>query len=229
MEIIIAPQSASEEDIKNANLAPLELEREGLYDSSDSVKAGDLFYEFLNKNFPFRDSEEELSGLMRYIYGDDACEDLDWFFKAAADGSLPRPEIKIEAMEDEGMLGDHDGESICINQRLVLDALRNSNSCFVLFVAMLVEYGHFLGQVLRDKSGDSSEGPKLAGRDFAYRFMEYSEADLFSSDFEFADFSSSDAKGKEQTFTMKVSGMSQEQKKKVFHTQGTDSAWEGEV
>jgi hypothetical protein len=235
MEIIIAPQSASEEDIKNANLAPLELEREGLYDSSDSVKAGDLFYEFLNKNFPFKSDQNKFAGFMRSVYGKENCGDLDWLFMDAANDSLPRPEIKIEAMEGEDMLGDHDGDNIYINQRLALDALRDTESCFILFVTMLVEYGNFLGNVLRDKDGKSADGSELAGRNFAYRFMEYSEADLFNSDFEFADFSSFaslaslDDKGKEQKLAIGVSGLSRAQRESIFYSLGTKSLWEGEA
>jgi hypothetical protein len=131
-------------------------------------------------------------------------------------------------MEEEDILGDHDGDTIYINQRLVLDALRNPDAPFVLFIAMLVEYGNFLGDALREKAGAGGSSPKLTGRAFAYRFMELSKGDLFNSDFEFADFSSADAKGKEQKFMVEVSGLSKEQRESVFYTLDALSIWEEE-
>jgi hypothetical protein len=165
---------------------------------------------------------------MKGIYGEEACGDLDWLCKAAGDGSLPCPKIEVDAMEEENILGDHEGDTLYINQRLVLDALRSPDAPFVLFIAMLVEYGNFLGDALREKAGAGGGSPKLAGRAFAYRFMEHSGGDLFNSDFEFADFGSSDAKGEEQRFAVGVSGMSREQKRNVFFTLDSLGIWEEE-
>ncbi|MDR0517785.1 MAG: hypothetical protein LBH25_12145 [Fibromonadaceae bacterium] len=234
MEIIVAPESAAEEEIKEADLAILDLAKNGLYDSSDHIAAGELFHEFIAENFPFKEDENELAYFMKGIYGEETCSDLGWFCKDTANGIFPRPEIKIDAMEDEDILGDHDGEAIYINQRLVLDALRNPDAHFVLFLAMLIEYGNFLGYVLREKAGLEVGNPKLVGRAFAYRFMERSEADLFNSDFEFADFSSCSAivslddKSEEQKLVVGISDLSSDQRKSVFYTLDSLNIWEEE-
>jgi hypothetical protein len=229
MEIIAVSQSASEGDIAEAALAPMA--RNGLEDSSDKVKAGELFYEFLGENFPFKDSKEELAEFMKEVYGEGVCGDLDWFYNDVANGSIPRPEIKIDAMEDEDALGDHEGDTIFINQRLVLDAIssKNPKDGFILLLTMLLEYGHFLGYVLQSKTGKVVSNPKIAGRTFAYWFMEYSSAGLFKSDFEFADFVTSDSKGKEQRFMVNVSSLSYEQRQGIFYSLGTENIWEGEA
>jgi hypothetical protein len=218
VEIIIMPQSASEEDIKDANIAPLELEREGLYDSSDSVKAGDLFYEFLCENFPFKSDRKKLTEFMMGIYEGESCKDLGWFCDDAASNSFPVPEIKIEAMEDESVLGACKGKTICIDQRLVLDALslENPDSRFVLLLTMLTEYGLFLDNILHERAG-SKKMENGEGMAFASRFMEYSTIDLFRKDFEFSDFIAPDAKGKEQKFKVEVSNLNYEQRKSILY------------
>jgi hypothetical protein len=235
LEIILAKPGSAEEDLKDAALAPIK--PGGLYgpsrldDSSDCIEAGELFYDFLGKNFPFKGSEKELAGFMASIYGDDACKDLGWLREALSSNSPPRPEIKIDAMEKENSLGSHEGETICLNQRLVLDAvsLRDPKDGFILLVAMLIEYGHFLSHVLHDKAGKPIGDSKNAGRAFAYRFMECSEAGLFNADFEFADFTAPDSKGGKQKFTAKVSGLGREQREMIFYSLGTESIWEGEA
>jgi len=113
---------------------------------------------------------------------------------------------------------------------LVLDAISSGkpNASLALLFAMLSEYGHFLGNVLSEKTDQSVSSPKLAGRAFAYQFMECSDANLFVSDFEFADFIASDAKEKEHKLTAKISGLSHEQRKVIFYSLGSESIWEGE-
>ena len=223
LEIIAVPQGMGDEDIASALLAPIA--KDGLEDSSDNIKIGELFYEFLNENFPFRENKENLTDFMKEIYSEETCKDLDCFCDAVVNGSLPQPEVKIDA---ENMLGAHNGDVISINQRLVLDAISgNQKDCFVLFLAMLIEYGHFLGHALYGKTGKQINCSELAGRAFAYWFMECSKADLFNKDFEFADFITFDVKDKEQKFTVKVFSLSQEQRKSIFYSLGTENIWEG--
>ncbi len=116
-------------------------------------------------------------------------------------------------MEDEDMLGRHEGERVYINQRLVLDAIssKNPNDGFILFLIMLIEYGNFLGNILHGKANNPTAAPKIAGRDFTYLFMECSDG-LFSGSFEFADFTAPDSEGEEQTFRVNVSVLSHEQR-----------------
>jgi hypothetical protein len=45
---------------------------------------------------------------MKEVYGDDVCGDLGWLYEKAAGNSLPRPEFKVDAMEDENMLESHE-------------------------------------------------------------------------------------------------------------------------
>ncbi|MDR0516520.1 MAG: hypothetical protein LBH25_05685 [Fibromonadaceae bacterium] len=234
LDIIVTPQSAGEADLKEAALAPLELEKDGLYDSSDHMVAGELFHEFLCENFPFKDDKSKLAGFIGVIYGKDVCEDLDQFCNDAANNVFPRPDIKIDALEEEDSLGDHEGDAIYINQRLVLDALRSPDACYILFLTMLIEYGHFLGHALHEKTGNAVKNPEFAGKTFAYWFMKCSDADLFNTDFDFADFISHanlvclDDRGEGQKLIAKVSGLIREQREKVFHTLGTKNIWEGE-
>jgi len=229
LEIVVAKQNSSESELDDAAWVPLK-ERD-FDDSSDELKVGELFYEFLGKNFPFKDSKEEFSEFMGMIYGEDVCKNLDWLYKDLSKNSLPRAEFKADAMEDEDMLGRHDGDTVYINQRLVLDAisLKNPNNDFILFLTMLIEYGHFLGNVLRGEANKSADGSKKVGRAFARSFMKCTDADLFSADFEFADFTAPDAAGGEQRFTLEVSDLNLESRKKIFHDLGTEKIWEGEV
>jgi hypothetical protein len=235
LEIIVARQGSVEADLCGAALSPIKVG--GLYgssrldDSSDSIKVGERFYEFLGENFPFRGSKEDFAGFMGSIYGEDVCKDLGWLYEAVASNSLPRPETKIDAMEEKDMLGFHEGETIYLNQRLVLDAIssKNHGDSFILLIAMLLEYGHFLNHILRGKADQPAGDSKNVGRAFAYSFMEYSEADLFNADFEFADFIATDTKGMAQIFMAKVSGLNYEQRINSFYTLDSLKVWEGEV
>ncbi|MCL2282864.1 MAG: hypothetical protein FWC26_06060, partial [Fibromonadales bacterium] len=105
--------------IENALLAPMIMDE--LEDSSDNIKVGELFYEFLCENFP-KDKLAELK-------------------------TLPRPEFKIDAMET-CRLGTCKDKTILINQRLVLEAFsaKNYETRFILLLAMLMEYGRFLNE-----------------------------------------------------------------------------------
>jgi hypothetical protein len=136
----------------------------------------------------------------------------------------------VDAMEGENILGDHEGETVCINQRLVLDAIssKRPNDGFILFLAMLMEYGHFLGNVLHGKAGNANDVSEFAGRDFARLFMKCADG-LFGGSFEFADFTAPDSEGKEQVFKTEVSGLSQEQREDIFYSLGTENLWEGGI
>jgi hypothetical protein len=94
---------------------------------------------------------------------------------------------------------------------------------------MLMEYGHFLNHVLHDKANKSAGDSKKADRAFAFMFAEYSEADLFSADFAFADFTAPDSKGGEQKFTLEISGLDFKERRRIFHDLGSEKIWEGEV
>jgi hypothetical protein len=230
LEIILAKPGSTEEDLEDAALAPIK--PGGLYgpsrldDSSDCIEAGELFYEFLGKNFPCKGSEKELAGFMASIYGEDACKDLGWLREALSSNSPPRPEnIRIEAMKEENTLGTYENKEIRIDQRLVLDAISAANheSRFILLLAMLTEYGIFLGDILHEKAG-IEDGRSPDGSAFANKFMERSPAGLFSKDFEFADFTAPDSKGEKQKFTVKVSSLSQGQRKIIFQMMCIDYA-----
>ncbi|MDR3001124.1 MAG: hypothetical protein LBU89_07655, partial [Fibromonadaceae bacterium] len=179
-DIIVTPESAKDEDIKEAALAILQ--RDGLEDSSDKVKAGELFYKFLSNNSPFKEA-------------------------------LPRPKFKIDTTETRLGFYKQDTETIHINQRLVLDSLRDENhrDRFALLLIMLREYGSFLSE-----HPDSKLYEKRVGRTFARRFMKNSIADLFNKDFEFADFTTLDSKDKEQKFTVKISNLSYKERKDIY-------------
>ena len=231
LEIVVAKQNTGESELDEAAWAPLQrMGFNSFDDSSDELKAGELFYEFLCKNFPFKEDKDKFTEFMKEVYGDDVCGDLDWLYKDLSNDSLPRPEFKIDAMEDENMLGSHEGETVCINQRLVLDALsEDPKGRFILFLAMLLEYGHFLNHVLQGKANKSAGDSKKAGRTFAFMFVKYSEADLFNTDFEFADFTAPDSEGGEQKFILKISDLDWEEREKIFYDLGSEKIWEGEV
>jgi hypothetical protein len=80
---------------------------------------------------------------------------------------------------------------------------------------MLHEYGHFLDDVLHEKAGIKGDSEGEEGKAFASRFLEYSSADLFNTDFVFADFVAPDANDEEQRFDVGVSDLSYEQRKAI--------------
>jgi hypothetical protein len=231
LEIVVAKQDSSESDLGEAAWFPLQrMGFNSFDDSSDELQVGELFHEFLCKNFPFKGDIGKFAKFMERIYGDAVCGDLGWLYEKAAGNSLPRPEFKIDAMEGENILGDHEGETVYINQRLVLDAISGDpRDRFILLLAMLLEYGHFLGCALHVKANEPACDTEGTGRAFACQFMECSEADLFSTDFEFADFAAPDSEGKEQAFKVEVSGLSRKERRRIFHELGSAKIWEGEV
>ena len=223
LEIIVAKQNTGEAELDEAALFPLG--GRDFDDSSDELKAGELFYEFLGKNFPFKNDKKKLESFMKEIYGEDVCKDLEWFCKDIANNSLPRSEIKIEIVEEENASGSCKSGTICIDQRLLLDSFSSAKPepSLVLFLTMLAEYGLFLGGILHEKASLEDNSSDGVARDFVSGFMEHSPAGLFSKDFEFADFIAPDAKGEEQKFVAKVSSLSSEQRKGIFYMLGIES------
>jgi hypothetical protein len=186
-EIIVAPQSAKVEDIKEAILASLEDNRE---DSSDKIKVGKLFYGFLKANFPQN--------------------------KLACFESLSHPEFKIEAMEAI-CLGSYENKIISINQRLVLDAFREENHDvrFVLLLVMLIEYGRFLNDMTNksDSNSNDKDGKTFMSEFMEYSEGKL----LKENHFEFADFIAPDSNGKERIFTIETSNLSYKRKLDIFY------------
>ena len=217
VEIILTPQSMGEADIKEAELIPLE---DRPNDSSDSIIADELFYDFLCKNFPFRNNRKKFIDFMENVYGEDVCKNLDWFYDDVNNNTIPQPNIEITAIKKGRVLGSCKEKTISINQRLVLDALsmENPESRFILFLTMLTEYGLFLGNVLRKRVGcGKSESDNMC---FTNMFMVHSCANLFNDDFTFAKFIAFDAKKEKQIFTVMVSDLNYEQRKDIFYILG---------
>jgi len=215
LEIIVAEQGSSEEDLKKAGLVPLKKGK--LDNSSNEIAVGERFYEFLSENFPYKDNQNKLLEFMGNIYGKDACKNFN--VKDVTKDSLPRPEFKVEAMEAVH-LGSYKDKNVFINQRLVLDSIceEDTKVCFYLLLTMLLEYGRFLSDALREKAklpSSSSNGNE--GIDFAIGFMEHSNGKLLKEDFEYADFTALDAKGEDKKFVLGISGLSYEERLGIFN------------
>jgi hypothetical protein len=131
LEIIVARQGSSEEDLCGAALAPIKAG--GLYgssrldDSSDSIEAGELFYEFLGENLP---------------------KGMQPDFK-----SMPKPAFKVCEMKTN-QISSYENKTIFLSQRLVLDALsENRQACFFLLLTMLAECGRFFSSNSNGNNG----------------------------------------------------------------------------
>jgi len=182
---------------------------------------GELFYKFLSDNFPYSKNgeREKFNRFMKGIYGKDACVNLDWLHHAIISNNIPRPNlIRIDVMKDN-VLGAYKDNVIYINQRLATNSLHNQETCFILLLVLLHEYGHFLDGILRERAGlrgsNSEEGEK--GKAFTEKFMKSSAADLFNKpSFEFADLKVSDAEGRKQEFMAKISDLDYERRMGIF-------------
>jgi hypothetical protein len=122
-------------------------------------------------------------------------------------------------------LGSYENKTVIINQRLVLDAIcgEKPEAQFVLLLAMLIEYGHFLNVVLNEKAKKPTANLNgEAGKAFMSGFMECSDERLLKEDFKFADFisyaslASLNSKEREQKFPVEVSGLGYEQRQGFF-------------
>jgi len=189
LEIIVAEQGSSEEDLKKAGLVPLKKGK--LDDSSDYIEVGELFYEFLGKNLP-KDRQPD--------------------FK-----SMPKPVFKICAMES-GRLGSYANKAISLSQRLVLDSLsENQNTRFFLLLTMLFEYGHFFNEALREKKKQPAAEPSGSDSvDFVRDFMAGSDRKLLKESFDFADFTAPTANGEAERFVLGISDLSYEEREHIF-------------
>jgi len=216
LNIIFAPQGTSEEQLGMAEQRPLDV----VGCSSDFLVIGLDFFDFLSKNFPCQNNEHELAIFMREIYDEDVCENLRWFYEAIITESLSKadftPSIKPGIMPANkfGAYSSKD-KAIYINHRLALDSLRNPKAAFLLLLAMLHEYGHFLDDVLHEKAGINGDSEDEEGKIFANRFLEYSASNLLNADFKFTDFIAPDVKGEDQRFDIGISGLSYEQRKEI--------------
>ena len=190
LEIVIARQDSSESELGEAAWLPLKERDFG--DSSDELKVGDLFYEFLGKNFPKN--------------------------KIAKYKSLPHPTFKICAM-GTAQLGSYEDKIISINQRIALDSLseENQKTRFFLLLTMLLEYGRFLSDVQREKAKQPVNNlNENDGIDFANEFMKYSDGKLLKENFKFVDFIALGAKGEDRRFVLDIS-LSYEQRKEILY------------
>jgi hypothetical protein len=196
LEIILAKPGSAEEDLKDAALAPIK--PGGLYgpsrldDSSDCIEAGELFYEFLGEHLP------------KAMQAD---------FK-----SMPKPAFKICAMESN-QLGCYADKTISLNQRMALNAISGSQKArFYLFLTMLIEYGRFFNEAMREKKKPGAWNSDIdGGIDFMEEFMGYPDGKFFKGSFEFADFIAPDAKGGKQRFVLGISDLGYEDRERSFY------------
>jgi len=203
LKIIFAPQNMDEKQLKDSPLLPLE----PALCSSDFLCIDSTFFDFLNKNFPHQNDENELIKFLKKIFDENVCKNLH---------PLPSPESIRTGIMEANKLGAYKNKKIYINHRLALDALRDSTARFILLLTMLHEYGHFLDDVLHELAGITGDSEGEEGKNFACKFMEYSPANLFNTDFKFADLSAPDQKGENQIFPLEISDLSYEKRKEIL-------------
>jgi len=186
LKIIFAPESITEEQLKDATLLPLE----SIPCSSDFLAIGAEFFGFLEKKIP---------------------EDMMFLEKLYP---LPMPECFITGIMENDKLGAYKDKKIYINHRLALDSLRNPTARFILLLAMLHEYGHFLDDVLHERegmAGGDSDGEE--GEDFACKIVEH----CIAEDLKFADFIAPDPKGEELRFDIETKVSEYDEKQRLLN------------
>jgi hypothetical protein len=203
LKIIFAPQNTSEEQLKDATLLPLE----PVLCSSDFLYVEATFFDFLNKNFPYQNNEKELTEFLKKIFDENVCKNLY---------PMPIPESIRTGIMETGKLGAYKHKKIYISHRLALDSLRDPTARFILLLAMLHEYGHFLDDILHEQAGITGDSEGEEGKNFAYKFMGYSPANLLNTDFKFADLSAPNQKVEYQTFSLEISNLSYEKRKEIL-------------
>jgi len=212
LKIIFAPEGTEEEELKEAAMLPLE----AVSCSSDFLSIGATFFDFLSENFPCQNNEDELAYFLEKIFDENACKNSTWLYRAIISNSLPFPDFFATGMMEANKLGAYKDKKIYINHRLALDSLRNPIAKFILLLTMLHEYGHFLDDILHERSGVKGDSEGEEGNSFACRFIEYSSGDLFNKDFKFADFVALDAKGEDLPFEVGISDLSYEDRKGIL-------------
>jgi hypothetical protein len=175
----------------------------------------------LSDCFPFRGSGDRVNfdKFIKGIYGGNvSAAKLDSLYNGVIGNSMPRPNsIEINQMS-ANILGAYRSNKIYINRQIVSDSLLGQESCFILLLALLHEYGHFLDEHLNGPpSGGGGNTNDEKGKAFAERFIRYSAADLFNNpSFEFADFKATDDRGNEYVRTAKISSLGYEQRMGIF-------------
>ncbi|MCL2208518.1 MAG: hypothetical protein FWB90_10595, partial [Fibromonadales bacterium] len=177
--------ASDDKHLNDATLLPLE----SVSCSSDFLAIGATFFDFLNEKMP---------------------NDMIFLEKVCP---LPIPDFFATAIMKANKFGAYKDKKIYINHRLALDSLRNPTARFILLLAMLHEYGHFLDDALHERegmTGGDSEGEE--GKAFACKFVE----NLLDSDFKFADFVAPNPKGEELRFDINISNLTFEEKKGIL-------------
>ncbi|GHV14542.1 hypothetical protein AGMMS49938_10850 [Fibrobacterales bacterium] len=208
---IIDCDSALAKTDENFSLVPVKV----VPCSSDFLAVGSEFFNFLCKNFPCNNSVYELQQFLSKIYDEYICENLDWLHRAVISGTLPYPNFMGTGIMEANKLGAYKDKKIYLNHRLALNALHSPHGRFLLLMTMLHEYGHFLDDILCEHAGISRDSEGEEGSCFANKFLEYASANLYDTDFPFADFNAPDPEGDDQRFSLSISDFTYEQRKAV--------------
>jgi len=203
LKIIFAPQDTDEKQLKDAALLPLET----ALCSSDFLGINATFFDFLNKNFPYQNDEKEFVKFLKKIYDEKVCKKF-W--------PPPIPNSIRTGIMEANKMGAYKNKKIYISHRLALDSLRDPTARFILLITMLHEYGHFLDDVLHERAGIAGDSEGEEGKNFASKFLEYSPSNLLNKDFKFADLSSPDQNGEDQTFPLEIKDLSYKKRKEIL-------------
>ncbi|MCL2284672.1 MAG: zinc dependent phospholipase C family protein [Fibromonadales bacterium] len=185
LKIIFVPDGMAWEQVQDAALLPLS----PVPCSSDFLAIGAKFFDFLTEKMP---------------------NDMVFMEKLYP---LPLPNSFITAIMEPNKLGAYKDKKIYISHRLALDSLRNPSSRFLLLLAFLHEYGHFLDDVLHERAGmagGDSEGEE--GEAFANMFMEH----YMNEDLKFVNFVAPNPKGEDLRFDIEAKTSEHDEKQRLL-------------
>ena len=152
------------------------------------------FFDFCLPRLPYLHDGIDFDAGIWAIFGDDISQSaIEKLRTGAKAGSLPLPAFRIA----EDLTGDspaaYSTNTIHVSRKLVESAESSQKNRWVLFTAILQEFGHHVEHLLRQIfSGTEGEKQGDEGARFAADFIHFNE--LIEADFEFGDVEYSDSR-----------------------------------
>lgn len=153
----------------------------------------------------FKSSKPFIAGI-KAIFGDDIKHEVAKKFML----DLLNNKVPLPKWEATWILSDEQGgcfnekyETIYINEKIILDAEKNPEKSWLLFLIIIEEIGHYVDYLLRNKYDTiGGDAPGDEGKIFAADFIHYNK--LLFKDFEFAQIEIQEESGKIKRFNAKV-------------------------